>query len=100
MKINGIEITEVTVTPINNKDESSHLCGFAKITLNDSFMIHGIRIYTGAKGLYMTFPQDNTKKGGGGRAYSICHPTNTELGDHIKSLVLAKYLSLAPEKEG
>ena len=47
MDINGMKITDVVVYPIKNRYEDGKLYAFAKVVLNDQFIIHGIRIYEG-----------------------------------------------------
>ena len=49
MAINGIEITDVIIFPVKNKGESS-LQAFARIIVNDQFIINGIKILEGKNG--------------------------------------------------
>lgn len=91
--INGMKITDVVVYPLDKMEgEETKLYAFAKVVLNDQFIIHGIRIYKGVNGPFMTFPQDYNKKNSGGKAYSICHPTTAELRNYINENVMAEYL--------
>lgn len=92
MEINGMKITDVVVYPIHKKSgERSKLVAFAKVVLNDQFIIHGIRIYQGVNGPFMTFPQDYSKKNATGKGYTICHPTTAELRNHINEQVMAEF---------
>ena len=87
--VNGMKITDVVVYPV--KGSNSKLNAFAKVVLNDQFIIHGIRVYEGVNGSFMTFPQDYNNKNPEGKAYSICHPTTAELRTYINDQVMAEY---------
>jgi stage V sporulation protein G len=91
MDINGMKITDVVVYPVKRKSEASKLFAFAKVVLNDQFIIHGIRIYEGVNGAFMTFPQDYNNKSADGKSYSICHPTTAELRNYMNEQVMAEY---------
>jgi stage V sporulation protein G len=91
MDINGMKITDVVVYPVHPKVESSKLYAFAKVVLNDQFIVHGIRVYEGINGPFMTFPQDYNKSNKDGVPYSICHPTTAELRNYISEQVMAEY---------
>jgi len=90
MTVNGMKITDVVVYPIARKS-SGKLSAFAKVVLNDQFIIHGVRIYEGTNGPFMTFPQDYNKKNDEGKPYTICHPTTAELRSYINEQVMAEY---------
>ena len=97
MDINGMKITDVVVYQVKNRSENSKLWAFAKVVLNDQFIIHGIRIYEGVNGAFMTFPQDYSKQEG--NTYSICHPTTADLRNYINEQVMAEYaLTVTVEK--
>jgi len=89
--VNGMVITDVVVYPIRSPEEKAKLKAFAKVVLNDQFIIHGVRVYEGVNGAFMTFPQDYNKKNSVGQGYSICHPTTAELRNYISEQVLAEY---------
>jgi len=89
MAINGMEITDVVVYPIKNKIEGSKLSAFAKIVLNDQFIVNGIRIIEGENGPFIAFPQDY--KSENQKGYNICHPSTAKLQNYIRDQVLAEY---------
>ena len=100
MDVNGMKITDVIVYPVKRKlDAKSKLMAFAKVVLNDQFIIHGIRIYEGVNGAFMTFPQDYQKKNKDGKPYDICHPTTAELRNYIDEQVMAEYALTENQKE-
>ena len=99
MEINGMKITDVVVYPIKKKSDKSKLTAFAKIVLNDQFIIHGVRIYEGVNGAFIAFPQDYNNKNSDGKPYNICHPTTAKLRNYICDQVLAEYaLTVSVEK--
>ena len=99
MDINGMKITDVVVYPVKKRQANSKLYAFAKVVLNDQFIIHGIRIYEGVNGAFMTFPQDYNNKNADGKYYSVCHPTTAALRNYINEQVLAEYsLTVTVEK--
>ena len=89
--INGMKITDVVVNHLRERDPDSKLFAFAKVVLNDQFIIHGVRIYEGVNGPFMTFPQDRSKENTDGKNYDMCHPTTAELRNYIHDQVLAEY---------
>jgi len=99
MDINGMKITDVVVYPIDKKSKRNKLFAFAKVVLNDQFIIHGIRIYEGKNGPFMTFPQDYNGKNGEGKPYTICHPTTAELRSYISEQVMAEYAIVSCDKD-
>jgi len=95
--INGMQVTDVVYYPVTKKIESSKLQGFAKITLNDQFIIHGVRVYEGVNGPFMQFPQDMSREGEP-ENMALCHPTTAKLRQHISDQVLAEYSFTAIQK--
>jgi stage V sporulation protein G len=89
MSINGLEITDVIVFPIKNKVENSSLNAFAKIIINDQFIISGIRVFEGKNGPFVRMPQEYNKEAGKG--YDICFPTTAEFRTYISDQVLNQY---------
>jgi stage V sporulation protein G len=89
MSINGIEVTDVIIFPVKNKTENSALHAFARVIINDQFIISGIRIFEGKNGPFIRFPQEYNKAAGKG--YDICFPTTAELRTYISDQVLNQY---------
>lgn len=86
---NGITVTDSAVFPIKNKQEGSKLVAMCKVTLNEVFVVSGIRLVEGKNGLFIGFPQNydkNTEKG-----YDICFPLSADLRDEITSAVIRKH---------
>ncbi len=79
-----MEITEVRLTL---RDEPK-LKAFANVTFDDAFVVRGIKIIEGDKGLFVAMP---SKKGKDGVYRDIAHPVTNEMRKRIESAVLAKY---------
>ena len=88
--VNRMKVTDVTIYNISKREPNSKLYAFAKIELNNQFIIHGIRIYEGDNGPFMTFPQDSGHPGIKDQKI-VCHPTTAELRVHINEHVMAEY---------
>ncbi len=86
---NGLEITQVAVHPLKNKQPDNALEAFARVVLNDQFVINSIRVVQGKYGLFISFPREFNaaeKKG-----YNLCFPLSKELRDHISERVLEEF---------
>lgn len=81
-----IEVTDVRVRLVQNK--KSRLKGFASITLNDCFVVTGLKIIDGNDGLFVAMPSE---KGSDGNYYDIAFPLNGELREEIQKIVLDEY---------
>ncbi len=81
-----MKITAVTV----RKDESSttRMRGKATVTLDDCFVIHGIRIIEGNEGLFIAMPSIKTANG---EHKDIVHPINTETRQMFLEAIIEAY---------
>lgn len=89
MSINGIEVTDVIVFPVKNKVKDSLLAAFARVILNDQFILNGIKIFKGKNGPFIQFPQELDRKIGKG--LDICFPITAEMRTYISDQVLSQY---------
>ncbi len=103
MAYNGIKITDVTVHPIAQNREGNSLQAFARVVLNDQFVINSIRVLNGKYGHFIAFPQDyksHEKKKGTEkeekRAYSFCFPITKELHAYISHEILERFQHMVP----
>lgn len=79
-----MEITEVRITL---RDEPK-LKAFANITFENSFVVRGLKVIDGKKGLFISMPSRRAKDG----SYrDIAHPINNEMRQTIEKIVLEKY---------
>jgi len=82
-----MKITKVTVYPVKNQVDN--ILAFAKITLNDQFVVNGIRVMNGPVGNYIEFPNERT-----GAEKSEFAPTNQYLKNEIIEQVAMEFDSL------
>jgi stage V sporulation protein G len=81
-----MEITEVRIKLINNKDE--RLKAFCSVTFDNEFVVRDIKIIEGAKGIFVAMPSrkmsDHCEKCGGKNHLraKFCNNCGTTLGEN------------------
>lgn len=83
-----MQITKVTLRPV----AMNKVCAIASIVIDDSFVVHDLRVVNGDKGLFVAMP---SRKLPNGEFRDICHPINTEARSLIQRSVLGQF-----EQEG
>lgn len=91
-----IRITDVRVTPRNDE----RLKAFVTVTLNDEFVVRGLKIIEGSEGrLFVAMP---SRKRPDGSYQDIAHPITPECRNTLEEAVMAEYNRLlrsgAPEE--
>ncbi len=81
-----MKITEIRVFPQANKENK--LCAFANITFDDCFVVRGLKVLEGSKGLFVVMPSRKVK---GDDYRDIAHPITAEFKDYIQAEVLKAY---------
>ena len=79
-----IEITEVRVS-IRNDEK---LKAFVSITLNDSFVIRGLKVIHGNSGLFVAMP---SRKRPDGQHQDLAHPINDATRKYLTERVMAEF---------
>jgi len=79
-----VEITEVRVS-IRNDDK---LKAFVSITLNNSFVVRGLKIIRGNSGLFVAMP---SRKRPDGQHQDLAHPINDSTRKYLTEIVMAEY---------
>ena len=79
-----MKITEVRVS----LRDDAKLKAFASITLDDSFVIRGLKIIGGKTGTFVAMPSRRRKDG---EYQDIAHPINNSTRKWMEDIVLAKY---------
>jgi len=79
-----IEITEVRVS----LRDDEKLKAFVSITLNDSFVIRGLKIIHGNSGLFVAMP---SRKRPDGQHQDLAHPINDATRKYLTERVMAEY---------
>lgn len=76
------------VTIYLNERKDSKILAYASLTLDEIFVVTGIKLIKGKNGKFITFPQYKTKD----EDYrDVCFPLNKELRDDITDLVIVEY---------
>ena len=79
-----MDITEVR---ISMRDDAK-LKAFASITLDDCFVIRGLKIIKGQTGIFVAMPSRKRKDGD---YQDIAHPINNSTRKWMEDIVLSKY---------
>jgi stage V sporulation protein G len=79
-----IEITEVRVS-LRDDDK---LKAFVSITLNDSFVIRGLKVIKGNTGVFVAMP---SRKRPDGQHQDLAHPINDVTRKYLTERVMAEY---------
>ena len=79
-----MRITKVTLKPI----AMNKVVAVASIVIDDSFVIHDLRVVNGDKGLFVAMP---SRKLPSGDFRDICHPISNEARDELQRIVLAEF---------
>lgn len=90
-----INITDVRLKILDNKPESKVRAN-GSITIDESFVVHDVRVIDSEKGLYVAMP---SKKSADNEFRDIAHPINTETRNMIQEAVLAKYNEKLEEEQ-
>ena len=79
-----IEITEIRVSPRNDEK----LKAFVSITLNNAFVIRGLKVIRGNTGLFVAMP---SRKRPDGQHQDLAHPINDSTRKYLTEVVLEEY---------
>ncbi len=79
-----MEITEIRISV---RDDNK-LKAFASITLDNRFVIRGLKIIEGTKGLFVAMP---SRKRPDGTYQDVAHPINNETRDWMEEQIIIKY---------
>ncbi len=81
-----MKITEVRIFPKTNKENK--LRAFANITFDDCFVVRGLKVIEGSKGLFVVMPSRKIKAD---EHRDVAHPVTAEFRDYIEKEVLKAY---------
>ncbi|OQX59430.1 septation protein spoVG [candidate division KSB1 bacterium] len=87
-----MEITEVS---INLMDEE-RLKAFANVTFDDVFVVRGLKVINGNKGLFVSMP---SRKLNDGTYRDIAHPITNEFRIKMEKIVLEAYHEVLAEEK-
>lgn len=80
-----INITDVKIIKTKGSMKEK---GIASITIDDSFVVHDIKVLKSEKGLFVTMPSRRILNG---VFKDIAHPINSEARESIQKAVLSEY---------
>ncbi|MFN0151816.1 MAG: septation protein SpoVG family protein [bacterium] len=87
-----MKITEVNVT----LHEAGLLLAFASITIDNVFVVRGLKVIKGPNGIFIAMP---TRERSPGMFQDIAHPITQAARDQLESAVLAKYNEVRGERD-
>jgi stage V sporulation protein G len=79
-----IKITSIQVSPV----DENKLRAYVNITLNDCFMIRGLKVIEGGNGNFVAMPN---KKSTNGMFRDVAHPLDHETRRYVEQVVLESY---------
>lgn len=82
-----MNITDVRLRTVKNENELK-LKAYADITLDGSFVIHGLKVIDGQKGMFVAMP---SRKMPNGEFKDIAHPITPDLRRVLTEIVIKKY---------
>ncbi|MFH0763695.1 MAG: SpoVG family protein [Candidatus Omnitrophota bacterium] len=82
------EDLKIGVSRLHKLDGTGATKAFCDLSILDSFIIKGLRVVEGEKGLFVSMPQEAGKDG---KWYSTVIPLNREIKDEIEKIVLEAY---------
>lgn len=80
-----VEITEVRIYKTRGAKAQK---AFAAVTLDNEFVVHGIRVMENEKGLWIRFP---SRKDASGEFRDVFHPITREAREKITKAVIDAY---------
>ena len=80
-----MQITDVRVRKITNEGKMKAI---VSITVDDSCVVHDIKVIEGDKGLFIAMP---SKKASDGEYRDIAHPINSYTRESIQRIILDSY---------
>lgn len=90
-----MKITDVRLRAVKSESELK-LKAYADVTFDESFVIHGLKIIDGQKGMFVAMP---SRKMPDGEYKDIVHPITPELRKEITDVVISKYNELGEEEK-
>lgn len=80
-----MKITDVKIYPYNG---DNNFKGYASVTFDNCFMVTGIKIVNGSKGLFVSMPSRKNNKD---EYTDICFPVTKEFREELTNVILNKY---------
>lgn len=81
-------MTEITDVRIYRVESTGNLRAYATVTLDNAYVVHGLKILEGESGLWVSMPASRNKKG---EFKDIFHPISSEAREALIRAVLGAY---------
>lgn len=81
-----MKVTEVRVRKIFQN--GGKLKAVASVTIDDAFVVHGVKVIEGRNGLFIAMPSHKLKDGG---FRDTAHPVNTKARELVQTAVMNAY---------
>jgi stage V sporulation protein G len=85
-----VEEMEITDVKIYRMENSGNLKAYASVTFDNAYVVHGLRVMDGEKGLWVSMPATRNKRG---EFKDVFHPISREARDVLVNAVLDAYES-------
>ena len=82
------ESLKMAVCRLHKLDGSSSTKAFCDLAISDSFVIKGLRVVEGEKGVFVSMPRE---EGRDGKWYNTVVPLSKEVKEEVDRLVLEAY---------
>ena len=79
-------------TIVKTFPQSTTLKAVATLTINDCFIIHGVKVIDSEKGMFIAMPSHKRDE----RYLDICHPLDSETRQMMTEAVLTAYAASVP----
>lgn len=83
---NKMQVTDVRTRKV---EDGGKMKAVVSITIDDEFVVHGIKVIEGEKGLFVAMP---SRKSPDGEYRDVAHPLNSETRERLQRLILDRYL--------
>jgi stage V sporulation protein G len=89
-------MAEITDVRIYRMEGTGNLKAYATVTLDDAYVVHGLKVLEGEAGLWVSMPASRNKRG---EFKDIFHPITKEARDVLVKALLEKYEEAAEQGE-
>ncbi|MGL5051352.1 MAG: septation regulator SpoVG [Fusobacteriaceae bacterium] len=83
-----MKITDVRLRMVTAGEGELKLKAYADVTFDESFVVHGLKVIDGQKGMFVAMP---SRKMPDGEYKDVAHPIKPELRKEITDTVIAKF---------
>ncbi|MFQ5815580.1 MAG: SpoVG family protein [Candidatus Hydrothermarchaeaceae archaeon] len=80
-----VQVTDVRIYPM---EDTGNLKAYATVTLDESYVVHGIKVLEGETGLWVSMPASKNKKG---EYKDVFHPITKEARESLVNAVIESY---------